>query len=569
MSEKPTGEGIGQALPRKEDLRFLTRPRALRRRHRHAEHGLCRDGAHARTRMRASVPSTRAAAKTVARRGRGLYRRRLGRRRPQADPAWRLLDRPARRRADASGPTTRSSARRNCRCPDKIVHCVGEPVAMVIAETDDASEGRGRAGRGRLRGACRRSCVRARCGEAGRAARLGRAPRQHRARWRGRRQGDDRRGLRQGRACRANSTPGSSASPARRWSRAPRSAIHRRSKGRYTIYAGTGGGIVRERADAGRRARRAGRAMPRAVRRHGRQFRHAQHLLPGICGCCPGRRSSIGRPVKWHGRPQRMLPQRLPGPRPDRRGRARARQGRQFPRRARHQSQQCRRAIPRISRRCARASASCRASIDIPAVHFRGCAVLTNTVADDALSQRRPARGDLRDRAADRSRRASNAASIRSSCGARNLIPPNALPYTNGVGITYDNGEYEKGMDAALRARRLARASPRARRNRRRAASCAASASPITSRAPAASPRERAEVTVAPAGPRRAGARHDEQRPGPRDQLRAAPHRMARRAVRERRFRRARHRSRAAPAAARIPAARCGSPASRSAPPPT
>jgi len=33
----------------------------------------------------------------------------------------------------------------------------------------------------------------------------------------------------------------------------------------------------------------------------------------------------------------------------------------------------------------------------------------------------------------------------------RNLVPPDAFPYRNGVGITYDNGEYEKGMDLALR----------------------------------------------------------------------------------------------------------------------
>jgi carbon-monoxide dehydrogenase large subunit len=32
----------------------------------------------------------------------------------------------------------------------------------------------------------------------------------------------------------------------------------------------------------------------------------------------------------------------------------------------------------------------------------------------------------------------------------RNLIPSHAMPHTNGVGITYDNGEYEKGMDTAL-----------------------------------------------------------------------------------------------------------------------
>src|ERR1019366_4609448 len=33
----------------------------------------------------------------------------------------------------------------------------------------------------------------------------------------------------------------------------------------------------------------------------------------------------------------------------------------------------------------------------------------------------------------------------------RNLIAPSAMPYTNAVGQTYDNGEYEKGMEAALR----------------------------------------------------------------------------------------------------------------------
>ena len=68
----------------------------------------------------------------------------------------------------------------------------------------------------------------------------------------------------------------------------------------------------------------------------------------------------------------------------------------------------------------------------------------------------------------------------------RNFIPPDAFPYTNGVGITYDNGEYENGMDAALALRGLAGLCRARARNRARAACCAASASPITSRARAA-----------------------------------------------------------------------------------
>ena len=32
----------------------------------------------------------------------------------------------------------------------------------------------------------------------------------------------------------------------------------------------------------------------------------------------------------------------------------------------------------------------------------------------------------------------------------RNLIPPSAFPYTNPRGITYDNGDYQRGMDTAM-----------------------------------------------------------------------------------------------------------------------
>ena len=102
----------------------------------------------------------------------------------------------------------------------------------------------------------------------------------------------------------------------------------------------------------------------------------------------------------------------------------------------------------------------------------------------------------------------------------RNLIPPDAMPYTNGVGITYDNGEYEQGMERRWRSP-TGRALPRARPSRARAACCAASASPITSKHQRLSARARRSHRRT-RGPRRARHRHHGQRPGPRDQLRAA-----------------------------------------------
>ena len=62
-------------------------------------------------------------------------------------------------------------------------------------------------------------------------------------------------------------------------------------------------------------------AGARCVRRHGRQFRHAQFLLPRICAAALG-----GAPHRPAGqvdlRARRGFPERLPGPRPHRRGRA-------------------------------------------------------------------------------------------------------------------------------------------------------------------------------------------------------------------------------------------------------
>jgi carbon-monoxide dehydrogenase large subunit len=87
---------------------------------------------------------------------------------------------------------------------------------------------------------------------------------------------------------------------------------------------------------------------------------------------------------------------------------------------------------------------------DIPAVHFRGCAVMTNTIPTTPYrSAGRPEAIYIMERLVDLAAQ---------QCGfdpvelrRKNLIRPNAFPYTNGVGITYDNGEYELGLDTALR----------------------------------------------------------------------------------------------------------------------
>ena len=66
----------------------------------------------------------------------------------------------------------------------------------------------------------------------------------------------------------------------------------------------------------------------------------------------------------------------------------------------------------------------------------------------------------------------------------RNLIPADAFPYTNPLGLTYDSGEYERAMDLYSHARTGA-ASRNGAPGRRGAASAAASRSPITSSSPA------------------------------------------------------------------------------------
>ncbi|MFO1081010.1 MAG: xanthine dehydrogenase family protein molybdopterin-binding subunit [Reyranellaceae bacterium] len=87
----------------------------------------------------------------------------------------------------------------------------------------------------------------------------------------------------------------------------------------------------------------------------------------------------------------------------------------------------------------------------IPAVHFRGHAVLTHTAPTAVYrSAGRPEAVFVIERLIDIA--AATLGFDRAALRRRNLIPPDALPFTNGVGVTYDSGDYGAAMDRALRA---------------------------------------------------------------------------------------------------------------------
>ncbi len=87
----------------------------------------------------------------------------------------------------------------------------------------------------------------------------------------------------------------------------------------------------------------------------------------------------------------------------------------------------------------------------IPAVHFRGHAVLTNTAPTAVYrSAGRPEAIYMIERLIDLA--AAEHGFDRVALRRRNLIAPDALPFTNAVGVIYDSGDYAAGMDASLAA---------------------------------------------------------------------------------------------------------------------
>ncbi|HVB68328.1 MAG TPA: xanthine dehydrogenase family protein molybdopterin-binding subunit [Acetobacteraceae bacterium] len=132
----------------------------------------------------------------------------------------------------------------------------------------------------------------------------------------------------------------------------------------------------------------------------------------------------------------------------------------------------------------------------IPVGYVRGCGVLTNTVP--TAPYRSAGRPEvvfvierLIDRAADRM--GIDPVSLR----RRNMIPPEAQPYANPLGLTYDSGRYAEAMERAVtladRDGFAARRAEARRRGRYRGLGVANYVE-ITS----GTPHERAEITVFP-----------------------------------------------------------------------
>jgi len=85
----------------------------------------------------------------------------------------------------------------------------------------------------------------------------------------------------------------------------------------------------------------------------------------------------------------------------------------------------------------------------IPAVYFRGHAVLTNTAPTAVYrSAGRPEAIYMIERLVDLA--ADEHGFDRVALRRRNLVTPEAMPFTNAVGVTYDSGDYPAAMDAAL-----------------------------------------------------------------------------------------------------------------------
>jgi aerobic carbon-monoxide dehydrogenase large subunit len=89
-------------------------------------------------------------------------------------------------------------------------------------------------------------------------------------------------------------------------------------------------------------------------------------------------------------------------------------------------------------------------SYDIPAASLHACALFTNTMPTNAYrSSGRPEVTFALERLIDIA--AADLGFDRIELRRMNLIRPEAMPYTNAVGMTYDSGEYEANMDSAMR----------------------------------------------------------------------------------------------------------------------
>ncbi len=118
------------------------------------------------------------------------------------------------------------------------------------------------------------------------------------------------------------------------------------------------------------------------------------------------------------------------------------------------------------------------------AIYANILGVFTNTVPVDAYrGAGRPESNYLVERLVDAAARELKIDRV--DLRRRNMVPPSAMPHATPVGKTYDSGDFRIVLDAATQRNGLCRLR-RPQGGRRRAASAAASASPIIWKRPAA-----------------------------------------------------------------------------------
>ena len=229
----------------------------------------------------------------------------------------------------------------------------------------------------------------------------------------------------------------------------PRNAIghYDEAAGQYTLYAGTGSGVVKEREDLSSVLDVPEDEVHTLCGDMGGNFGTRNFFFQEYA-LLPWAARKIGRPIKWQGdRTESFLS--------DYQGRdleveaelALDAEGNFLAVRGTNLSNLGAHTISFVPLRKGLGIMS--GVYQIPAVHFRGMAAVTNTPPTTPYrSAGRPEAIYIIERLVDLAADEHDFDPV--ELRKRNFIPPDAMPYTNAVGLTYDNGEYDRGMDVAL-----------------------------------------------------------------------------------------------------------------------
>ena len=430
----------------------------------------------ARTRSAAISGIDTTAAAKAAGRCRRLHRqgpRGRRHRRPAVRLARSIEGRLADARAAAPGAGHRARVRH-----------VGDPVAVVIAESLGAGARRRRAGRGRLRRRCRRSPMSPRRSSPARRSSTTTCPA-------------------------ISATTGTSATRRRSTRRSPRRGARRQARPRQQPPRPQRDGAARR----DRRIRSGDRRATRSTRRS--QNPHVDPAADGRLRAAHARSTSCGwsRPMSAAGSARRSIttPRRRSSP-----GQPASSAGRSSgPPSASRASSPMRMAAttsPMPNWRSTRTASSSRSrsrhsanlgaylstfapavptylyatllagTYTTPAIYAEVKAVFTNTVPVDAYRGAGRPEATYPHRAHRRSWPRDELAIDPAELRRTQLHPDRRLPYQTPVALQYDSGDYFTTLDMATEGGRLRRLRGAPRRSGERAASCAASASPPISR---------------------------------------------------------------------------------------